>query len=393
MKCRRAFDADLTAVVRDEAADADFAAHVATCPDCAAEVRVWTELDALLRAGAPADADHPEPETLVAFVNAPGAPAPATLGTEARVAVERHLAACRVCADEVGGLRRFDPSRMAAEAPTPDDQDEPVGTRGGVARVLWHPAFAYALVALLLVPLVRQQIVHVPEASRIVAAPEEAEAPVTRPAAPAAPGLDAVAKSAPPPAPPPARAERIEKKKTAPAEEELVLADRSVGQVMERRRQEPEQAPAAAAPEARAKLERDDEGAAPLSGLAGRAGGAADTASARAPGAAAPPVVIDLGSNEPTLAASAFADRPVRLRVVPPSDLGPGSLAVRVRGRSGTREIATRVAFRADAIVVDIPAGWLEPGEYVVTLAPLAAARENRTLNLPFRVAGPGGPR
>lgn len=397
MKCRRAFDADLTAVVRGEAADADFAAHAATCPDCAAEVRVWTELDAMLRAGAPAHVEHPEPETLVAFVDAP-----ATLASDARTTVERHLAACRVCADEVGSLRRFDPVRTAASTAAEDDAVAPAAGRRGIARVLWHPAFAYALVAVLLVPLVVQQLAQVPEASRMAAKPKEAELPIPQPAAPAEParGLDAAGNSAPRPAAepappgvppaPPRLAERVAKK-AAPEEAAPALADRPVGQMLERRRQAPEQAPAAAAPEPRAELERDDEGAAPLSGLAGRAGGAADTASARAP--AAPPVVIDLGSNEPTLAASAFADRPVRLRVVPPSDLGPGSLAVRVSDRGGTREITTRAAFRADAIVVDIPAGWLVPGDYVVTLAPLAGARENRALNLPFRVAGPGAPR
>lgn len=373
MKCRRAFDADLTAVVRGESADAGFAEHLVTCADCAAEVRVWEELDALLRAGAPSGTDHPEPETLAAFVDAP-----AMLAAAARVSLEGHLAACRICADEVESLRRFDQIGTAAAIPPREENPvEAAAPRSGIARVLWHPAFAYALVAVLLVPLVRQQIAHGPEASRIAATPKEAEAPVAQPAAPP---------------PPPGRAEQVAKN-AAPAEGPPVLADRPVGQMMERRRQEPEQAPAAAAPEVRAKLERDDEGAPPLSGLAGRAGGAADTASARAPGATAPPVVIDLGSNEPTLASSAFADRPVRLRVVAPSDLGPGSLAVWVRDRGGTREIATRVAFRADAIVVEIPAGWLVPGEYVVTLAPLAVRREKRSLNLPFRVAGPGAPR
>ena len=61
MKCRRAFEADLLAVVRAEGGDAEFLAHYPTCPDCAAEVRVWGELDGMLRTGAsPADA-HPEP--------------------------------------------------------------------------------------------------------------------------------------------------------------------------------------------------------------------------------------------------------------------------------------------------------------------------------------------
>lgn len=417
MKCRRAFDADLTAVVRGEAADADFAAHVATCAECAAEVGVWAELDAMLRASAPPDVDHPEPETLVAFVDAP-----ASLAASTRAGVERHLAGCRVCADEARALRRFDAVQAAIVA-----RPEPDASRGGIMRVVWHPAFAYALVAVLLLPVLRDQLGRFSAPSRVteVAREESRQAPESSSPPPAA---------APPaliPAPPlaesndrgagaggfhdqlgatasrrarDASAAAMEKSKAPAAADtdgRVDAAQPAAPAEIDRRERRP-LAPgigAAAKPEAAPAARARGAvvpGAAPepesdVDASATRAG--APAASARAPGAPAPPVVIDLGSNEPTLASSALADRAVRLRVVPPPELGPGSLAVRVRDRSGTREIATRAAYRADAIVIEIPAGWLVPGDYVVTLAPLAATREKRTLNLAFRVAGPGAPR
>ena len=60
MTCRRAFEADLAAVLHGDG-DAAFLAHAETCAACAAEVRVWRELDELLHAGAaaPAPAVHP----------------------------------------------------------------------------------------------------------------------------------------------------------------------------------------------------------------------------------------------------------------------------------------------------------------------------------------------
>jgi anti-sigma factor RsiW len=163
MKCRRAFATDLAAVLRgEEADDRTFAAHVTTCADCAAEVGVWKELDAMLRAGAPTDATHPEPEALLALVDAPAA-----LAAGARTAVERHIAACRVCADEVKSLRACDPRMVDAEGPAHAD-DGPTAMRGRLARLVWHPAFAYALVAVLLVPLVRRQLGHRSEPARVV---------------------------------------------------------------------------------------------------------------------------------------------------------------------------------------------------------------------------------
>jgi hypothetical protein len=341
-------------VIRGEASDADFAAHAATCADCAAEVRVWTELDALLRAGAPAaDGDHPEPETLAAFVDAP-----TTLAAASREAVERHLASCRVCADEVGTLRRFDPTRLAMPAA---DVATPIArtSRGALARVLWHPAFAYALVAALLVPLLRDQMPRMSEQTRAVDARRELTAPA-RPAAPVAREPEAVSPPAAPALP----------KQKAPAQERAA-ADERLAQNAERRR---DQAPRA--PEAAGGVEADDmEGAPSLHDLAGVVRPpAAVPGTAFAPAAQPATAVIELRPNAPTVVSSAAGERAVRLRITPPADLPSGPLDVRVRARVGAREIGKRVTERADAIVVEIPARWLTPGDYVVTLTPAVPA-------------------
>jgi hypothetical protein len=75
-----------------------------------------------------------------------------------------------------------------------------------------------------------------------------------------------------------------------------------------------------------------------------------------------------------TVVSYAAAARGVLLRVVPPTDLADGPLDVRVRGRANQHEIATRVIDRASAIEVRIPPSWLVPGDYVVTLQPVAGA-------------------
>ena len=213
MKCRRAFDADLAAVLRGDAGDADFVAHYPACPDCAAEVQVWRELDGMLRAGAPADAAHPDPEVLLAFADAPSA-----LAAAVRSNVEQHLGACRVCADELRTLARFDPATIvaagalaaaAAPAPrtavaaasTPDVTDDAPSSGGWLGRMVWHPAFAYALVAVLLVPLLRDQLWRIPVASRVVDVrhEERRQAPESLP--PVLSAAPAPAPAAPPPPP------------------------------------------------------------------------------------------------------------------------------------------------------------------------------------------------
>jgi anti-sigma factor RsiW len=378
MKCRRAFDADLTAVVRGEASDADFTAHAATCPDCAAELRVWTELDALLRAGAPsadADGDHPEPETLAAYVDAP-----ATLVAAARTTVERHLASCPVCADEVGSLRRFDATRFAAarvDVATPEAR----APRSRIARVLWHPAFAYALVTVLLVPLVRELLPRLPDESRVVDSRRELAAPAAKPAAPLARQPESLDL--------PLSAPAIEKQK-APEEDHAPADER--GRSVEHHRDRLARAPGTAGhvDEADDAHDADDaEGAPSLHDLGGAFGPPSEAAAPRQAATEPEAVVIDVSPRARAVVSSVVTDRPVRLRITPPADFSAGPLDVRVRAHAGAREIATRVTDRADAIVVEIPPRWLAPGDYDVTLSPAVpggARAESAVATLGFTV-------
>ncbi|MEO6025743.1 MAG: hypothetical protein ABIR79_02610 [Candidatus Binatia bacterium] len=462
MKCRRAFDADLAAVLRGDAGDADFLAHYPTCPDCAAEVQVWRELDGMLRAGAPADAAHPDPEVLLVFVDAPS-----TLAAAARSDVEQHLAACRVCADELRTLARFDPATLTAAAPAapapravaapaspPTVRDDAPSPGGWLGRMVWHPAFAYALVAVLLVPLLRDQLRRIPVATRAVdprheerrQAPESAApvmigaAPAPAPAAPPPPPSesadknekpahlqDQVAVPAPREADAPAQGSTESKARVAAADggprrdaapaRQMAPAPAApapiVGLAPFQRERQPD---VAAVPAEVARLEREEEprrpGVAAAPGLeaafASRARGAmvqgpapksdAEVAAnlpATVAAGGAGGSIVEVRSSAPTVIPFAVAEEGVLLRIVPPADLAGGALDIQVRGRVGGHAITTRVTDRADAIAVRIPPRWLASGDYVVTLSPVdalpnGAARPSAILG--FIVSAPNVP-
>jgi len=120
-----------------------FREHYPVCPECASEVRVWTELHQQLATSEP----HPAPDILLRFEDDPAGLAP-----ERRSAVERHVTSCALCRDELRALRAFDASPVQAPALAP------AGHRFADAvtwlrRLLWHPALAYALVLILLTPI------------------------------------------------------------------------------------------------------------------------------------------------------------------------------------------------------------------------------------------------
>jgi hypothetical protein len=147
MSCRKAFDIDLPRFLSDARADefAAFRDHYPRCAECAAEVRAWTELHIRLEAG---HAGHPEPLLLQRYEEEPE-----RLGDAERARVAAHLRSCAACRDELAALRSFDPAGLAtpAAAPAPGR----AGLRellGSLRRVLWHPAFAYAVVLLAIVP-------------------------------------------------------------------------------------------------------------------------------------------------------------------------------------------------------------------------------------------------
>lgn len=146
MTCHRAQEVDLLDFLANPRSEElrSFRDHYPACPDCAAEVRVWTELEITLTG----PESHPEPEVLVSFGEDPGG-----LGAERRAEVERHLERCGPCRDELRAVARFDPARVLA-APT---HSRTADVLARLRRIVWQPAFAYALVLVMLVPLLAQR--------------------------------------------------------------------------------------------------------------------------------------------------------------------------------------------------------------------------------------------
>lgn len=407
MTCRRAFEIDVAAFVvdpRDPAWD-DFRAHYPRCADCAAEVSAWSALQASLAER------HPEPGELLRWNDAPDA-----LGREARDAIARHVDRCASCRDELRALGGFAgavaaATRVAAAAGAPaapvhhpsasraggrhgerhafardgsarssaaaraHDARQPAAGRRGVARVLLHPAFAYAVLALVLVlPTVRAALDH--DAGRAAfdaAGPRVAEqAPATAPqpitgggapraAEPAtssddraqadlddahvdhtAPRLVRQAPFRPAPPPPPAPAPA-----TQPAPQPQAEAP-------------PAAKAAAPSDEARlARSERAAEASAPAAAGAALRDAAREDGGVRrrAPGDAGPGAAIRL------LPGTSGAARTLVV-TLPPGAATAGDLEVRITDPSGGRELRQRVARgpRAEAEVrVPLPAGFTAP--------------------------------
>jgi len=144
MECRRAFEIDLGAYLRDPRARVwdDFRAHYPRCAACAAEVHAHTEVALLL---AP---EHPDPERLLRFEDAP-----ASLAATERAAITTHLAGCLPCRDELSALRRFAP--VLEEAPAAAAPRRAVVERRrwlpAFGEWLWQPAVAWAAVLMLVV--------------------------------------------------------------------------------------------------------------------------------------------------------------------------------------------------------------------------------------------------
>jgi hypothetical protein len=396
MTCRRAWELDLPAFVIDprDPAWADFRAHYPRCAECAAEVAVWSALQATLAER------HPEPEELLRWHDAPAA-----LPSDARAAVARHVERCLSCRDELRALDGFAAAAAANPAPAREtpaapahhpfasraggrraerhafardgstrvpaqvrshDGRRPTAGRGVAARVLLHPAFAYAVLALvLLLPTVRATLdrdagraAFDTAASRVAEQAPAAPQPITA----AAPPLEKEAGGAPGE---PARAELDD------AHVDHV-APRLVRQAPFRPAPPPApQAPAppsaAAAPAAKAlasgnegRLARGDLAAeAPTAaGAALRDAASEDTAArARVLGGAGTGAAIRL------LPGAAGAARTLVL-ALPPGATGGTDLEVRIADPSGGRELRQRVARAAGAgreVQVTLPAGFTAP--------------------------------
>ncbi len=189
MSCRRAFEIDLAAFLADSRASGfeDFRDHYPRCGECSAEVRAWTEVEALLRA--PGVEAHPDPGALLRFADG-------ELAAADHAALASHLDGCAMCRDELRALGDFDPAMLLATSPA-----APVEAESGRERTPWwealrrlvaHPAFAYALVLVVAAPTLWRLLGPGGEAQTFVAresldriATAERDAPLRRQVAPA----------------------------------------------------------------------------------------------------------------------------------------------------------------------------------------------------------------
>ncbi len=186
MSCRQVHEIDLAGFLADPRAQlfAAFREHYPACAECASEVRAWTELH--LQLAGPES--HPSPELLLRFEDQPSLLAP-----ERRAGLEQHMESCASCRDELVALRSFSPP-VAVATPAraaPVRETESWGFR--LRSLLWQPALAYALVLLLLVPLVLERWDTVSDSSRISDAPRMAQnraAPGSVPAAARTPAVE-----------------------------------------------------------------------------------------------------------------------------------------------------------------------------------------------------------
>ncbi|MFQ5697661.1 MAG: hypothetical protein ACE5IL_05170 [Myxococcota bacterium] len=314
MSCRRAFELDPVEFLADPRSRefGDFVDHYPRCPECSAEVRAWTELQVGL---ADAGQAHPEPATLLQLQRHPE-----SLG-ETRARVAAHVAHCRTCSEELEALRRFE----SQPRPVAVSSRRRGSLRAALSRLrglVLHPAFAYALVLLLLVPALRDRG-FVPVGEPKLAPPE---APAAQPSEVRG---NAAARR------PPQR----ERSLAPPRAVRPPSPSGTLGRV------EADTRAAAPRPEAEPHMA---EGA-PLRGLAGAA---ARPAKARS---LAPRFDPASGSLE------------VRL----PAALDPGTpLWVRVTSEDGQRELRERrtLAAQESALRVELPRAWQRPGSYRVEL-------------------------
>lgn len=166
MDCRRAFEIELGAFLRDPRRPEwdEFRAHYPRCAACAAEVRAHTEVALLL---APA---HPDPERLLLLEDEPAA-----LDAGERATLENHVAGCVTCRDELAALRHFapapalvaaaaapqreaasllrvvetSPQRAAAAGPPRAATSPRRRPLARIGRLLWQPGVAWAAVLVL----------------------------------------------------------------------------------------------------------------------------------------------------------------------------------------------------------------------------------------------------
>ena len=358
-------------------------------------MRAWTELEIVLRG----PADHPAPELLLRFEDEPG-----SLAAERRADLDRHLAGCASCRDELSSLRAFRPA--AASAPAPVRARPGLGDLlAALRRFFWQPALAYALVLLLLVPLVADRWGTLEEAALEPAAPALGKAPAVddrKRDAELAEAEERTLADAPAPA-----VERLLLPEEAMAPEPAVgekpaptAAGGAAGAFREQKKEQPAEADEQAVARSRAfyassRADADTEVQAPSAPVLARkrtAPAEADAVSqlevgrrAKAPGRLA----YNRAAGEAGLASDAPASTLPLAREgddllidvpVPTLSGDVGEIEVRVLHADGRRQLVERLeASSAATARIRVPAGWLTPGlhrvEVRVPSDPPAAAR------------------
>jgi len=343
MSCLRAFDVDLADFVASSARPewAEFRAHYARCAECSAEVRAWTELHLLLQP----PAAHPAEELLLRFETERD-----RLPAAERRAVKEHLAHCPSCNDELAALRRFDftalePRAAAAPAPRPSFAEL-------LRRLVLHPAFAYALVLILLYPALEGRL---PSPGQ-QAAREDRPAVADRPAG----------KSAP--------ADLQKAEPAAPAN----LARSENDAFMHARRETP--APVlggrlgtgGAEPAAKAERLADEKARVESESGFEKAERYAETRAAtpepagwEALALSAPGAPVDVAARG--LGAGLVLTLPV------PDAARSSAVEVRVLDAPGKREMRERFARAEERVAMRLPSAWLTPGAYTAELRRLDA--------------------
>jgi hypothetical protein len=141
MSCARAFDIDLAGYLDAPRSTefAEFRMHYPRCEACSAEVRAWTELAEEL-----GSARHPTPDELAGYAGS---------SVSERAAIDRHAAQCPACREELQLLDAFDPATWTQPAPARPPARQAAGWLEALARIFWHPAFAYGVAVLVVVPI------------------------------------------------------------------------------------------------------------------------------------------------------------------------------------------------------------------------------------------------
>ena len=404
MSCRRAFEIDLAGFLAEPRAEgfAGFRDHYPRCRECSAEVRAWTELDQQLRAHAGSGATHPSASLLACYDGSPRA-----LGPAERAGVERHLAQCPACRDELRALKVFAPDRVRGAAPVGSFGRRLRERLAPLGRVAWHPGFAYALLTLILLPTV-YATVYATVAPRFGAAPPASEALRERrtslqnlqmPSADESAGFaesdqerPALAKKSPrsaeSPVPSSARREVAAVRPSAEMADREMRADfppaepdsfgavaRSID-VPRLAAPEPEDRVAGLAREA--DLGRESALREPTVAFSAAPTFSAAQKAARRSAAGGPPPVRLQADRSIELAAGAIRGG-LRLQIPLTAELaeaGGGELRLRVSDASGRRELRERLVVDPGVTEVEtrLPAGWLTPGLYRVELTPPTAA-------------------